>query len=261
MAIYDRIGKIYDATRRADSYLVSRLAHHLEIRTGGMYLDAACGTGNYTIALAEKSGGDWFGIDQSAGMIETARTKDIDDLIEWRMADVAALPFEKEIFDGAICTLAIHHFKNLEAAFGGMRRVLKDDSRFVIFTSLPAQTRQYWLAEYFPAAIEKSAEWLPDLKTITDALQNAGFTDIETESYSVSEELEDLFLYSGKFKPELYLDEKFRANISTFALLAEPSEVESGVERLRADIASGKINELIERHRSSDDYLFVVAKS
>jgi SAM-dependent methyltransferase len=259
MAIYNEIGKFYDATRRADSFIVSRLAEHLKIRATGDYLDAACGTGNYTTALAESFGGNWRGVDQSLQMIDAARMK--TKRVNWHQANVESLPFQNKTFDGAICTLAIHHFESLDAAFGETRRVLKDDSRFIIFTSTPEQTANYWLAEYFPEAIRKSAECLPDLKTIADALRKNGFSNIETEPYSVAEDLQDLFLYSGKFKPEMYLDANFRANISTFSLLAEPSEIESGCERLRNDIASGKINEFIERHKQSDDYLLVTART
>lgn len=259
MAIYNKIGKSYDGTRCADTFIVSRLAQLMKIRAQGDYLDAACGTGNYTTALAENFGGSWRGIDQSSQMIEAARAK--TNRVSWQMANVESLPFENETFDGTVCTLAIHHFGSLNAAFGEIRRVLKQDANFIIFTSTPEQTANYWLAEYFPQAIKKSAEWLPNLETISGALQKNGFTDIQTESYSVAEDLEDLFLYSGKYKPEMYLDADFRANISTFSLLAEPSEIEHGCKRLQADVASGKINEFIEGCRQSDDYLFVIART
>ena len=49
---YDRIGIGYDVTRRADPYLTRRLLGLLEPRSGGLYLDVACGSGNYTAALA-----------------------------------------------------------------------------------------------------------------------------------------------------------------------------------------------------------------
>lgn len=251
-AIYNRIGKNYDATRRADPYIASRLAFHLGIRSQGVYLDAACGTGNYSLALAAK-GGAWYAVDQSAQMIEAARAKAGE--IKWQLADVTALPFA-----GAVCTLAIHHFDSLDSAFSEICRVLKKGTNFVIFTTLPEQTGNYWLADYFPRAIEKSAAQLPDLAAISDALRKAGFTGIETEFYKIRENLEDLFLYSGKFKPELYLDPKVRANISTFTLLTGESELKAGCERLAADISSGQIARVIEQHKDSDDYLFVIAR-
>jgi ubiquinone/menaquinone biosynthesis C-methylase UbiE len=50
--LYDRIGTHYDVTRRADSYILGRLIHHLRVESAGTYLDVACGTGNYSIAVA-----------------------------------------------------------------------------------------------------------------------------------------------------------------------------------------------------------------
>jgi hypothetical protein len=138
--------------------------------------------------------------------------------------------------------------------------VLKAKGAFVIFTATPEQIRGYWLAEYFPAAIEKSAAALPDLETISNALREAGFASVETESYEIREDLRDLFLYSGKYKPQLYLDEKVRRNISTFTLLADEREVETGCRRLAADIESGQIQSVIERHRQTSDYIFVLAR-
>ena len=41
------------------------------------------------------------------------------------------------------------------------------------------------------------------------ALEDAGFTGINRERYNVKEDLEDLFLYSGKHLPEIYLIEGF----------------------------------------------------
>ena len=44
------------------------------------------------------------------------------------------------------------------------------------------------------------------------------------------DDLEDLFLYGGKWKPEIYLEPEVRAGISTFALHSLPSELEEGCE-------------------------------
>src|SRR5688500_1093227 len=66
--LYDRIGTHYDVTRRADPYLVERLSHHLGGEPTGTYLDLACGTGNYTVAVAH-TGRRMHGIDQSQRMI------------------------------------------------------------------------------------------------------------------------------------------------------------------------------------------------
>lgn len=52
-AIYDRIGDGYDTTRRADPEILEIFRELLEVRDDGIYLDVACGTGNYTAGIAK----------------------------------------------------------------------------------------------------------------------------------------------------------------------------------------------------------------
>src|SRR5918911_1823155 len=89
-ALYDRIGTDYDVTRRADPYIVGRLMHHLTVGPGGESLDVACGTGNYTIAVAQ-AGIRMHGIDRSPRTIAAARDK--SRAVTWHIGDVESLPF------------------------------------------------------------------------------------------------------------------------------------------------------------------------
>jgi ubiquinone/menaquinone biosynthesis C-methylase UbiE len=73
-SLYDCVGTHYDVTRRADPYLVERLIQHLDAERPGTYVDVACGTGNYTLAVAQTSL-RMHGIDQSPRMIAAARKK------------------------------------------------------------------------------------------------------------------------------------------------------------------------------------------
>jgi ubiquinone/menaquinone biosynthesis C-methylase UbiE len=254
--LYDDIGVGYDTTRRPDPYLARRLWHHLGMQEGGVYLDVACGTGNYTAALASR-GGTWHGIDQSQRMIRTARQK--VSPVNWYQGDVATLPFKEGTFSGAFITCAIHHFESLSEVFAQVYRVIAS-GRFVIFTTTPQQTRGYWLNEYFPEAMEKSVDQLPALDIVETALLEAGFRMDYTETYEVQPDLQDFSLYSGKHRPEIYLSEAVRQGISTFASLADPSKVETGCQRLRADIQSGRIYQVIQGYRHDQgDYLFIVA--
>ena len=66
--------------------------------------------------------------------------------------------------------------------------------KFVIFTATPEQ--------------------MPALDLVQGSLSEAGFTTMETEPYEVAEDLQDLFLYSGKPRPEMYLDPEFREALS-----------------------------------------------
>ncbi|MBW4541369.1 MAG: methyltransferase domain-containing protein [Myxacorys chilensis ATA2-1-KO14] len=255
MALYDHIGQKYDTTRQADPYIANRLAHHLHIQPERYYLDVACGTGNYTLALAQR-GGSWHAVDQSPHMIAAARAK--GKFVQWEVAGATSLPYGDAIFNGVVCTLAIHHFDALLPTFHEVHRVLKSGP-FVLLTATPEQIQGYWLARYFPEAIRKAAEQMPSLEVVSEALHDAGFARVETEPYQVAEDLQDFFLYSGKHRPELYLDAQVRAGISTFALFADAAEVEAGCEQLAADVESGYIEEILEHHKQTSDYLFTIA--
>ncbi len=265
IALYDRIGGGYDATRRADPYLTGRLLAHLRPAPGAPYLDAACGTGNYTVALAA-AGVTMIGADVSARMIATARAKGAaaggdQPPPYWLAADIAALPFGTSAFTGATCTLALHHFADLTAAFAEVGRVVRADGRFVMLTATPDQMNRYWLCRYFPEMMARSAAQMPAFGALAAALRAAGFMRIMTAPYAVRPDLQDLFLYSGKHRPAIYLNPVVRANISSFAHLAPEREVSDGCERLAHDIETGHVDRVIaEAEHESGDYLFIVAE-
>lgn len=257
-AVYDRIGEGYDATRQAGSAITVRLIHHLAPQDGGRYLDVACGTGNYTLALAG-NGLAMTGVDRSSVMLDAARAK--APAMAWSKGRAERLPYADGAFDGVMCSFAIHHFDDVAAAFGEVARVL-GRGRFVILTATPAQMAGYWLNRYFPQAVVRSAEDMPTLDAIRGALTAAGFASIATDSFDVPEDLADLFLYAGKHRPALYLDAAVRAGISTFARgLCPPDELERGLAALASDIESGAIDAVIASYAHDEgDYLFVIAE-
>ena len=197
-------------------------------------------------------------LDISDVMLRGASAK--SDAVEWRLASADALPYEEETFQGAICTLAIHHFPALAPAFGEIFRVL-DEGSLVLFTAFPEQMRGYWLRHYFPEMMERSIRQMPSRDAVLGALGEAGFELDAVVPYHIADDLRDLFLYAGKRRPELYLDPVVRANISSFAALCSPEELAAGLQGLRDDIASGSLGEVAERYAGDDgDYAYVIAR-
>lgn len=111
---YDDIGEGYDITRKAEPEILDTLNSLYNVEGGKKYLDVACGTGNYTTALS-KIDDQWHAIDNSEKMLAEARSK--SNKVHWSQSDVENLNYELGYFDGAICSLAIHHFANLTSAF------------------------------------------------------------------------------------------------------------------------------------------------
>lgn len=107
MALYDRIGTHYDYSRRADPYIAQRLYHIVRNGFDGKYLDIACGSGNYTVALME-AGLDMYGVDLSEVMNAAARQK--TDKVNWTVTDAERSLFGDGFFSGAICTRCLPRF-------------------------------------------------------------------------------------------------------------------------------------------------------
>ena len=254
--IYDEIGNGYDTTRKADPFILSQFNALLKIEPNKRYLDVACGTGNYTAEIS-KFGGDWSAFDQSEVMLCEAINK--SQSVKWLKFDVEQTDFQSSYFDGAICSLAIHHFPNLPSAFKEVSRILKPTGKMVLFTATPEQMYSYWLNEYFPGMMKKSCEQMPSLASIASAVQPHGLTIDKTVPFFIEPELEDFFLYSGKQRPEIYLAQSVRDGISSFRNLCTINELEQGLLTLKSDIESGAIDDVIKKYTNQiGDYLFVV---
>jgi SAM-dependent methyltransferase len=255
-ALYNEICSSYCTTRRADPSITQTLAHLLSVAHGGNFLDLACGTGNYTNALAS-IGGNWHGCDISEVMVRQARAKNQE--VRWQVSSADSLPYPATFFDGAICTLAIHHFPDLLQPFKEVYRTMRQGP-FVLFTAFPEQMQRYWLCHYFPEMMASSIAQMPTQEIVTSALRSAGFEIDSILPFDVTNDLQDLFLYSGKERPELYLDTQIRANISSFASRCSQAELESGLKTLSDDIETCTFAELAASYRcSSGDYTYIVA--
>ena len=253
---YNTIGKTYNVTRKADPYLLKRLHFHLNPKNNGKYLDIGCGSGNYTGKLHEL-GVSIMGIDPSIEMLQKARTNNLN--IDYQLGVAEKIELPDNSMDGIVAFLTIHHWKNLEVGFQEIGRVLKKGGRLVIFHSTPNQMKGYWLNDYFPKMLEDSMVLMHTSEVIEQAAFKAGIELTNTENYSVKDDLQDLFLQCGKYQPEMYFRSDIRKGISSFAAVANKEEVESGLARLKEDIDSGKIQEVIANYENDlGDYLYMV---
>src|SRR6185369_9220401 len=141
-ALYDDIGTGYNLTRRPDPFITEKLFHLLSPQKTKFYLDIGCGTGNYTVSLIER-GYHFCGVDPSEQMLQEARAR--SGKACWSVGSSEKIFSDDKTFDGAIATLTIHHWNDLEKSFNELFRVLKEGSKFILFTSTPEQMKSYWL--------------------------------------------------------------------------------------------------------------------
>jgi ubiquinone/menaquinone biosynthesis C-methylase UbiE len=124
MADFDRVSKIYDATRKApDDVMSATLSIMEKVLTGyDRILDVGIGTGRFAKPLVDR-GLPIVGVDISASMMGKAKEKGLHDLVR---GDVHHLPFLDRSFDAAIFVLVLHLVEDWVAVLNEIGRVTQD---------------------------------------------------------------------------------------------------------------------------------------
>ena len=174
---YDEKSKTYTSLRRAIG-LDSMINHYKENKkpiAEQLFLDAGCGTGNYTVPFYELGFKGIQASDYNGGMITAAKKNLTEHKIDFcapgdgdstncrvcvSQEDVLALSYKDEGFDGVCCNQVVHHlrpdndFDDLKQAAREFYRVLsRDGGRLTINWSTPMHSRNgKWYAELVPVA-------------------------------------------------------------------------------------------------------------
>ena len=125
-AVADQYAAVLEATLEPVAARVVELAGAGQ---GMELLDVATGTGLVARKAAAK-GASCVGIDIAPGMVEIARALS-PRTIEFRVADAAALPFERGSFDAVTCAFGLSHMPDVPAVLAEVQRVLTPAGRFV----------------------------------------------------------------------------------------------------------------------------------
>lgn len=162
-----------------------------------------------------------------------------------------ALPLPDKSVDAALAFLTAHHWADRPAAFAEIRRVVR--KRAVFFTHDP-DAPFGWLDDYFPGL---AGSRYPELAEF-EALGR-----VTIEPVPVPADCTDGFTAAYWRRPEAYLDEAVRANMSTFALL-DDRLVTDGAASLARDLADGswrsRYNSLLALPELDVGYRLVVAQ-
>jgi SAM-dependent methyltransferase len=126
-AYLDRMAQLLEERRRARY-------DYLQLLPGRLVLDAGCGMGEVTRALAAlvAPNGRAIGVDLSTQLIALARERAAGVAgVEYRVGDLIALPFDPASFDAAYSERVFQHLRQPDAAMGELFRVLRPDGRLV----------------------------------------------------------------------------------------------------------------------------------
>jgi ubiquinone/menaquinone biosynthesis C-methylase UbiE len=110
-------------------------------------LEVACGTGRFTVMLAER-GADVVGVDISEAMLEQGRAKahaaGVADAIDFMQADAGGLPFPDDHFEAVFAMRFFHLAPDPEGFIAELRRVSGDQVFFDTFKRYSTRSIYNW---------------------------------------------------------------------------------------------------------------------
>lgn len=157
-SLFDSIAGDYDKLNHILSLGVDRawrrkaLKWIVDKEQPGQILDIACGTGDFSLEIAEHSDADTMvtGIDLSEGMLEVMARKvcaaGLESRIHAECGNGEEMRFENDSFDRATIAFGIRNFENREKALMEILRILKPGGRLVILElSVPSNAVLRWI--------------------------------------------------------------------------------------------------------------------
>lgn len=189
--MYDRyLGPVLFEPYAAD------LARRVAVQAIGPVLELACGTGIVTQQLRTHLSQDMkiVATDLSQPMLDYARSK-LATLqnVEWKQADIAALPFVDASFPTVVCQFGLMFVPDKQAAFREVRRVLSKGGLFAfsvwdgIDANPYARIAHETLAKLFP--VNPPQFFTPftfnDHAVLRQLLNTHGFSDVQLETVAL----------------------------------------------------------------------------
>ncbi|MEW2134882.1 methyltransferase domain-containing protein [Streptomyces sp. NPDC005435] len=171
-------------------------------------------------------------------------------------ASAESIPLADDSADAVMAVLTVHHWSDLEAGIGELRRIARQ--RIVVFTFDHDVSRGFWLLdEYLPEAAAFDDTRAVAVDRLVTLLGGA-----RVEPVPVPHDCTDGFLAAFWRRPEAYLDPRVRAGISMFAQLSD-DVIQPGLARLSDDLSSGRWHQrhagLLDREALDVGYRLLVA--
>ncbi len=192
---YDLWSALYDGEDNPLVQLESRFLPPLlgEVR-GLCVADVGCGTGRWTLSLADAGARFVVGVDFSAGMLgrALAKSRELRPAPAFVRAEVASLPLAARRFDRVLCCLVLDHVLELDPFFRELARVLAPEGSLLCSVMHPAMNILGIEARFTDPASGREVRPASARNTISDYVMAAGRAGLGFEAMSehaVDEEL------------------------------------------------------------------------
>lgn len=142
-SVFSQIANRYDLMNSVLSFRQHKLwrrfaMKHAKLQAGNAALDVACGTGDWTLALATTVGakGRVVGLDFCAPMLDVARKKLgsrglLDQQVSLLEGDAMDLPFDAESFDAVTIGFALRNVPDILTVLCEMTRVVRPGGQVI----------------------------------------------------------------------------------------------------------------------------------
>jgi demethylmenaquinone methyltransferase / 2-methoxy-6-polyprenyl-1,4-benzoquinol methylase len=215
-AMFDRIAPRYDLLnrllsagidvrwrRRAVQMLSNGLAEAPGEHREARLLDIATGTADLALAAARLQPSEIVGVDPAEAMLERGRAKvaerGLENIITLQTAASEDLPFDDDVFDGAMVAFGVRNFEDRQGGLREIARVLKKNAPLVVLEfSQPRGPIAPLFAFYFRNVLPRvgalisgdrgaysylhdSVQVFPDGQDFLDELSATGFHPVRQE--------------------------------------------------------------------------------
>ena len=235
-ADYGRIGTGYAKIRQPDARIAEQF--HEPFGLARTVLNVGAGAGSY-----EPTDRRVTAVEPSESM-RAQRPAHLSRAVD---ATADHLPFDDDSFDAAMASVTVHQWPDLEAGLGEMRRVTTGP--VVILTFDPVPPQHWWIMDYVPQLLEVEGRRMPAIDRVAAAIGEVS----EVRTILVPNDCTDGFGQAFYGRPERLLDPEVRRAMSAWEFV-DPAVVDTFVETLRADLASGAWDEKYGAFRTLDSF-------
>ena len=183
-ADYSKIASFYDKGRSFSiqnrSLWLNLIIKEVGISKSSRVLDLGCGTGRFSLPMAELYNLDVTGVDSSLKMLEKARTKDSGSIVNWYNEDAHELSFPNNSFAAVLMSHLLHHVDNPQAALKESFRVINSTGVILIRYGSIGQIKNDVEHTFFPQVTEIDESRTPSQELVEKWLVDAGFTCISS---------------------------------------------------------------------------------